>query len=117
MKYERKGPNFAQTIAIAESTGMEMLTLEDANKIRDDKDGLNRIFGERWNDVLSSCYVLDLESDERPQAAYLLYGFGWGFSTGKVNDPDRAARMVVLKHTKSETAAQERDIRLFARAD
>jgi hypothetical protein len=114
---ECKGPNFAQTMAIAESMGMEMLTLEDANKIRDDKGELNKRFGEKWKYILSSCYVLDLESGERPQAAYLLYGFGWRFSTGRVSNSDRAAQMVVLKYTKSRASAPEEDPRTLARAD
>lgn len=108
LRFEGKGPNLAQTIAIVESMqGKQMLTLKEAREIIHDRGELNTAFRK----ALKPCewgYVRDPESEARSFGAYLNYGsVRGGLHAYDNSKPTDASIVVILKVTSGAPAAQE----------
>lgn len=101
-----KGPNLAQTIAIAKSKrGKEMLTLMEAKEIRDDDDAevafRNVLKLGEWG------HVRYPESDELSKSASLANMIEFGrLYIDEDCPPERASSVVFLKKTGGKAAAR-----------
>jgi hypothetical protein len=107
LRFKGKGPNLAQTIAMAESMqGKQMLTLKEAREITGDSESnlafRNALWPGEWG------YVRDPESEAQSYAPCLQYSSlnGRLYSLYYFR-PASASRVVILKVTSEAAAPQE----------